>query len=434
MAPISNLRGGKMRITKLKSAVRCISVFVTFLVATGTLYAYDSIVTGNDNPELDVKAVQEAVDKGGSVLLKGTFNFGQKGQVNIKNDIEISGESADKGSPVTKIIGGFWPFHSPLPSTDLPLPGPGPKVKIKNIHFDGAVWTPMHFPYTSGAEISGNKITNVQPFELPIKWKGGDTLWVNAGALLGTRFAHSEKFLPGGTSGLLTFENNEVDLKCANPEITMGQGAFYIWTWGATIEIKGNTFKNVSRNTIETLDNYRDESGIGKVTITDNKIITPLNGCPFPGPTSYPNGIVVGWFLDKSGGSDPSKNSKTVIMNNHIETSGELASGIISLGDGTVVLENIIVMGGGSKSKGISLLGSNGFVARNKIEGSGAWAMRALQWNELKGSENTFAWNDISEFKASSADFMCLGNNNILIGPKCNVFDKGKNNTILSKN
>ena len=127
----------------------------------------------------------------------------------------------------------------------------------------------MHFPYTSGAEISGNKITNVHPYELPIKWKGGDTLWVNAGALLGTRFAHSEKFLPGGTSGLLTFENNEVDLKCANPEITMGQGAFYIWTWGATIEIKGNTFKNVSRNTIETLDNYRDESGIGKVTINE---------------------------------------------------------------------------------------------------------------------------------------------------------------------
>jgi hypothetical protein len=91
-------------------------------------------------------------------------------------------------------------------------------------------------------------------------------------------------------------------------------------------------------------------------------------------------------------------------------------------------------MEGGSESKGITLLGSNGFAARNKIEGSGAWAMRTLQWRGLKGSENTFAWNDISEFKASSADFMCLGNNNILIGPKCNVFDKGKNNTILSKN
>jgi len=423
-----------MKNTKLNSAVLCISVLVSFLVATGTLYAYDSVVTGNDNPELDVKAVQEAVDKGGSVLLKGTFNFGQKGQVNIKNDIEISGESADKGSPMTKIMGGFWPFHSPLPSTELPLPGPGPKVKIKNIHFDGAVWTPMHFPYTSGAEISGNKITNVQPYELPIKWKGGDTLWVNAGALLGTRFAHREKFLPGGTTGLLTFENNEVDLKCANPKITMGQGAFYLWTWGATIEIRGNTFRNVSRNTIETLDNYRDESGIGKVTITDNKIITPSDGCPFPGPTSYPNGIVVGWFLDMSGGTDPSRNSKTVIMDNYIETSGEHASGIISLGDGTVALENKIVMGGGSKSKGITLLGSNGFAARNKIEGSGAWAMRTIQWKQLKGSENTFAWNDISKFNASSADFMCLGNDNTFVGAKCNVFDKGKNNTILSKN
>jgi len=412
-------------------AVMGLSLLLTTFVSSSTLHAYDSVVTGQNNVEYDVKAIQDAVDKGGTVLLKGTFNFGEKGQVKIKNDIEVSGESDNKGSPMTKIVGGFWPFHSPLPSTDLPLPGPGPKVKIKNIHFDGAVWTPMHFPYTSGAEISGNKITNVQPHELPIKWKGGETLWVHAGALLGTRFAHSEKILPGAVTGLLTFENNEVDLKCNNPKITMGQGAFYLWTWGATIEIKGNTFNNVSRNSIETLDNYSDESGSGRITITDNKIITPSDGCPFPGPTSYANGIVIGWFLDMSGGTDPSRNTKTVIMNNYIETSGELASGIISLGDGTVVLENKIVMGGGSESKGITLLGSNGFVARNKIEGSGAWAMRTLPLKQLKGSENTFAWNDIKEFKASSTDFMCLGNNNTFIGKRCNVVDKGKSSMIL---
>ncbi|MDB4442700.1 hypothetical protein N9219_04705, partial [bacterium] len=115
-----------------------------FLVAAGTLYAYDSVVTGNNNPELDVKAVQEAVDKGGSVLLKGRFNFGQKGRVNIKNDIDVIGESDSQGQPLTKITGGFWTFHSPLPSTEIPLPGPGPKVKIQNIHFDGATWSPMH--------------------------------------------------------------------------------------------------------------------------------------------------------------------------------------------------------------------------------------------------------------------------------------------------
>jgi hypothetical protein len=410
------------------------SFLFAILFSPATLNADESVVIGQNNPEYDIKAIQDAVDKGGTVILKGTFNFGEKGRVKIKNDIDISGENYDSESPKTKIIGGFWPFHSPLPSTELPLPGPGPKIKIRNIHFDGAVWTPMHFPYTSGAEISGNKITNVHPYELPIKWKGGDTLWVSAGALLGSRFAHSEKFLPGATTGNLIFEKNEVDLKCHNPKITMSQGAFYLWTWGATIEVKGNIFKNVSRNSVESLDNYRNESGVGSVTVTDNKIITPVDGCPFPGPTSYPNGIVVGWFIDKSGAADPSRNSKTIVMNNYIETSAaELANGIISLGDGTVVLENTIVMGGGSKSNGITLLGSNGFAARNTIKGSGNWALRSVKYGELKGSENTFAWNDLGEFKGASGDFMCMADNNTYIGAECDTLVKGEGNRIFNK-
>jgi hypothetical protein len=425
------MRGGKMKNTKIKFVVLGMSVLLTILIAAGTLYAYDSVVTGKNNAENDVKAVQEAVDKGGTVLLKGTFNFGQKGRVNIKNDIEIIGENTYTGRPLTKITGGFWTFHSPLPTTELPLPGPGPKMKIKNIHFDGATWTPMHFPYTSGAEISGNKITNVQPFELPIKWKGGDTLWVQAGALLGNRFAHKEKILPGAVTGNLIFENNKVDLKCKNPKITMAQGAFYIWTWGAKIEIKGNTFRNVSRNSIETLDNYLDEEGQGRVTITENKIITPAEGCPFPGPTSYPNGIVVGWFLDMSGGSDPSRNSKITVIRNYVQANGELASGIISLSDGTVISGNRVELMGGSKSKAITQLGSNAFISRNKIDGSGAWAIRALPYKALKGSGNTFAWNDVREFKASSTDFLAVGNKNTLIGAKCKVVDKGKGNKML---
>ena len=144
-----------MKNTKTKFIILGISVFLTFSVAVNTLYAYDSVVTGKNSAEYDVKAVQEAVDTGGAVLLKGTFNFGQKGRVNIKNDIEVMGESDSNGRPLTKIMGGFWTFHSPLPSTELPLPGPGPKMKIKNIHFDGATWTPMHFPYTSGQKSPG---------------------------------------------------------------------------------------------------------------------------------------------------------------------------------------------------------------------------------------------------------------------------------------
>jgi hypothetical protein len=185
-----------MNSIKTKYGLLILAASLTVLFSAGSLYAEYTVITGKNNEEFDVKAVQEAVDKGESVLLKGTFNFGQKGRVNIKNDTEIMGESDSDGKPLTKIRGGFWTFHSPLPSTELPLPGPGPKVTIKNIHFDGATWTPMHFPYISGAEISGNRITNVQPFGVPVKWSGGDNLLVNAGMLFGTRFAHREKILP----------------------------------------------------------------------------------------------------------------------------------------------------------------------------------------------------------------------------------------------
>ena len=394
------------------------------------MHAYDSVVTGQNNAEIDVKAVQEAVDKGGTVLLKGAFNFGQKGQVKIKNDVEVNGESDGEGRPLTKISGGFWSFHSPLPTTDLPLPGPGPKVKIKNIHFDGAIWTPMHFPYISGAEISGNKVTNVQPFPIAWKWPGGEKLPVSAGVLFGTLFAHQEKNLPGATTGLLIVENNKIDLRCKNPDKAMGQGVFFIRTWGAKIEIRKNKIRNVSRNSIETLDNYLDEEGRGSVLIAENNIVTPAVGIPFPSPLT-PNGIIVGWFLDTSAASDPTKNPKITVIRNFVQTNGDTSMGIVSLTDGTAILGNRVEVKGGSKSSGIGQLGSNGFIARNKIDGTGAFALRALPYKEFKGSGNTFAWNDVSEFKAAVADFLCVGNKNTIVGAKCNVVNKGKSNKML---
>jgi hypothetical protein len=420
-----------MKNVKIRFGVLSISVLLTFLIGAGTLYGYDSVITGKNNAEYDVKAVQEAVDKGGIVFLKGTFNFGQKGQVKIKNDIEIVGESDSKGRPLTKIMGGFWTFHSPLPSTEPPLPGPGPKMKIKNIHFDGATWTPMHFPYTSGAQISGNKITNVQPYAVPMKWPGGEKLLISAGAILGTYFAHKEKILPGAVTGNLIFENNKVDLKYKNPEITMGQGAFYPWTWGATIEIKGNTIRNVSRNSIESLDNYLDEEGRGSVLIAENNIVTPAVGIPFPSPKT-PNGIIVGWFFDMSGGSDPTRNSKITVIRNFVQTNGATSVGISSLADGSAILGNRVEVKGGSNSSGIIQAGSNAFIARNKIDGTGAYALQAAPYKDVKTNGNTFAWNDVREFKATAADFMCVGNKNTLVGTSCKVDDKGKGNMMLT--
>ena len=409
-----------------------IGVFLfSMIISMGVAQSNESVVRGTNDPAKDVQAVQNGVDKGGIVLLKGKFNFGEKGRVIIKNDIQILGEADKKGTPKTQLIGGMWSFFSPLPSKEDSPQAPGPKVIIRNIHFDGAIWTPIHLPYTSGAVISGNKITRVSPFPMPYKWQGGDTLWVHAGAILGTRFFNPAKFLPG-TTGHLFFENNEVDIPCEKPEVTMGQGAFFIWTWGAHIEVKGNSFKNVSRNSVESLDNYRDNEGRGQVFIRNNKIVTPTTGCSFPGPTSYPNGIVTGWFVDPAGGQDPVKNSRIVVMSNHIEAKGELSSGIISLADEVTVFNNEIVLSGGSKSKAIVHTGSNGFVANNKIRGSGAFGIIAMPYRGVqKGNHNTFVNNEVKLLKASMAEFLCEGGNNTIVGCPCNLQDKGKDNKIF---
>ena len=62
----------------------------THLTSTETTPSFDSIVTGQSDSAQDVQAVQGAVDKGGAVLLKGTFDFGPKGKVTIKNDVAVT--------------------------------------------------------------------------------------------------------------------------------------------------------------------------------------------------------------------------------------------------------------------------------------------------------------------------------------------------------
>jgi hypothetical protein len=178
------------------------------------------------------------------------------------------------------------------------------------------------------------------------------------------------------------------------------------------------------------LDNYLDEEGRGSVLVAENNIVTPKLGIPFPSP-STPNGMVVGWFLDRTGGSDPSRNSKITMIRNFVQTNGETSGGIISLGDGIAILGNRVEVKGGAKASGVIQIGSNGFFARNKINGSGAFAIRAVPWKGIKTNGNTFAWNDTKEFKAAAADIQLVGNKNTIDGAKCKFDDKGKANKML---
>ncbi|OFZ88868.1 MAG: hypothetical protein A3F74_17230 [Betaproteobacteria bacterium RIFCSPLOWO2_12_FULL_62_58] len=129
--------------TAIKRSARSYTLTLTLLCVPLTLAplsgaeSQPAAVEGKHDPAVDVQAVQKAVDQGGTVLLKGRFDFGDKGSVTITKDVNVLGETDERGAPRTTIRGGYYTFHSP-PTGQTPPP-PGPKIAIKNIHFDGAL-------------------------------------------------------------------------------------------------------------------------------------------------------------------------------------------------------------------------------------------------------------------------------------------------------
>jgi hypothetical protein len=72
-------KGQKMK--KLTTAFSVIGIFelLTFSALAVSTESYDSAVIGKSDSKCDVKAVQDALNKGGRVLPKGAFDFGKGG-------------------------------------------------------------------------------------------------------------------------------------------------------------------------------------------------------------------------------------------------------------------------------------------------------------------------------------------------------------------
>ncbi len=138
-----------------------IALFALPVLLLPHVAAGQTVVGGQNNPAVDVPAVQAAVDQGGSVLLVGTFDFGDAGRVLLRNDVDISGEIVGNATPVTTIRGGDWPFYSPLPA-QMPPTQPGPKITVQYLHFDGAKGVAVHLAYTGGASVHNNKMTGLR--------------------------------------------------------------------------------------------------------------------------------------------------------------------------------------------------------------------------------------------------------------------------------
>ena len=389
---------------------------------------YDTAVTGAGDPAVDVAAVQQAVDKGGTVLLKGTFDFGDKGGVVLTRDVQIYGEIASQDAPGATIKNGFRVFHSSLPA-DLPPAEPGPKVAIRNIHFQGALWTPIFLPYCSGADITNNKITELKPMPSQRPIFGKEGMFVQQAIVLVPNFAappEKQGYQAGAVTGNLIIADNDIDLTNDIPGKTMAQGVLVIGTTGANIEMLRNKVVNCTRNSLESLDNYPGADGSGMTLIKGNTIVTADKGIPLPSP-STPNGVVVGWFLDLMGAADPARRTKIIVVGNDIETRGETSMGIASLAEGTTIASNVVRMHGGAQARGILQVCSNAVIINNKVQGTGVCAALVTPFKELKANGNILMGNDFSLFKPMEANVILQGTCNVLIGGcgSATIWEKG---------
>jgi hypothetical protein len=102
-------------------------VAITTMIALATSAGAQAatVVVGTGNPDVDVPAVQAAVDQGGEVILRGHFSFdrsptipmdtilpGLQGMVLVSKAVTISGarHERDGGGEMTSIEAGTFPF------------------------------------------------------------------------------------------------------------------------------------------------------------------------------------------------------------------------------------------------------------------------------------------------------------------------------------
>lgn len=192
-----------------------------------------TVVIGQEDSGIDVEAIQTAVDTGGSVLLLGTFDFGDDGRVLLHKDIAISGEADTSGRPTTTIIGGDSPFFAPPPADRHTAPR-GPLISIEGIHFNQPAGGAIHLVYTGGAFIRGNKVTAIRTRPL-------SAFLHEAGVLIGPRdaFVISRICQPLVTGSIVVVEN-EVHLAGHDPTISSNVAAWVHPINGADIYVARN--------------------------------------------------------------------------------------------------------------------------------------------------------------------------------------------------
>jgi hypothetical protein len=389
-----------------------------------------NVVWGTGNPDVDIPAVQTAVDQGGEVVLRGHFSFDRPpnvqtalanagyppATVQVTKTVAVSGAGSDD-EDMTSIEGGTIPFY---------IDAAGAAVRIQGLRFIRPKGEAIFVFAATGLIITSCKIEGVEP--LPNFGSLAIAIDTNGSPPTPTKPGNPENI-----SGRLLIANNDIDVAGGmDLDTTLG---ITIFSAGKSpdrevdIYVSGNHIRNVTEPAI----NLRRIEG--RAHVEGNVINTgPVSSQVTPGPEAI-RVVNTGSY---------------VIAHNiiHCEWPDPTARGIGVFSqiaawpmEHAVVMDNSVTMSPpagtafGDLSAGIDIRGftRDNVVANNKIRGR---AKAALSVDPFKGGipdNNTFMLNRLDDFEASSAD-MFIGEgvaDTLLLEQKGTVEDHGMNTVIV---
>jgi len=425
--------GGDMKSNKMTGKFGFIAALATVLAWAASAPA-QTVVVGTGNPDLDVPAVQAAVDQGGDVVLKGHFSFnrppavptfdGDLATVLVSKAVTISGAqygdremTGDDHGEMTTIEGGMLPFY---------VEASGARVTIQRLRFVRPKGNAILVYAIRGLVIASNKIERVEP--------GSSGIFINTSVGIPTP---DQPGHPENVSGTLLVVNNHIDLAGGtHQDTTIGLLICRVGVPGAEVEayVSGNTIRNFTERAI-SLRRVVGRAYIEGNVITTGTVAGGANGTQtifVAGLGPYliaHNSVDAQWETGSAAGitvrSGRWPNIGSIVVDNDVNMDAP---------EGTIFDANCdaIVAEG---CAGIEIRGDTQgtVVLNNRIRGRARAALAVAITGGEAPRNNTFVLNRLDDFKASLADvFVGDGVMNTLIaGQQSTVEDHGVGTVIV---
>jgi hypothetical protein len=366
---------------------------------TGTVSA-QTVVVGTGDPDIDIAAVQTAVDRGGAVTLRGRFSFDNPptrhmalpdlmATIQVSKEVTISG-AWDEHGEMTTIAGGEIPFAVEVR---------GAAVRIEKLRFLRPKRYGIFVDAVSGLTIESCAIEILDPLPDPGPSTG---MLSGVGIYVATLVGLPSRNRPGkpeNISGRLSILNNQISVSEA---ADLGRGIFIVSVGDlekpVELEISGNTIRNTTQKGINVW-----HVG-GRARIERNIVTTSVHNGPEPNYAAGIHCACSGSYLIAHNRINVADPNGAGIRIKGCSVGGAIEGASITDNDVSMSSAEGAVLGVGSAGVELKGLARDTVVQRKRIRGRARVGLSVAPDKAGNPTGNTFDRNDQETFIPALTD------------------------------